>query len=98
MANKWEYVVSPKIWDTDEELTDMLNFIHDALDLEFVGAVELGGWEHHVWRKPKAAPLLDQARFRTEIQGYIARSNRPPLKKAQKILKKWGKKPKASAR
>ncbi|MEZ5989081.1 MAG: hypothetical protein R3F30_08150 [Planctomycetota bacterium] len=56
MADQWEYTVSPKIWDTDELFTDQLNLVQRALDYEFVGAVEIEGWEHHVWRRPKRAP------------------------------------------
>jgi hypothetical protein len=51
----WHYEVTPKLWDTDEAFTDQLNLCA-RIGFEFVGAVEIDGFEHHVWRQLTPRP------------------------------------------
>jgi hypothetical protein len=91
MADLWEYTVSPKIWDTDEDFTHMLATAHEALDYEFVGAVEIQGWEHHVWRRPPANSIKAFAGWTSVLQAMAKRSGKKLGRRARRFLKSLAK-------
>jgi hypothetical protein len=84
----WEYTVSPKLWDTDDEFTHMLNTAQRELAYEFVGAVKLGGWEHHVWRRPMPKKKFDTVKAWTAVLATVAnRSGKKPGARARRFLR-----------